>query len=307
LALNSFMADISDQYHDLDPERVVNLVEVHSHHLEFGNNLQGMLEAYQIDGVPGIKDWFNHVAQNLSTPEGIPLPFAEALQQATGLTAQQAIQWLTANLIDVAEIGAEAAIIAFFRKNPKAYSICLVLGIAFGFYNDNPLLVAMNGLLYFNKLRREGRLQKGLWNSAERFLKTSFNVVDKVCTTTFVANTAFSLTGASLPGLAEHLATAFGLGSKAVKTAHFALDAASAADLVEGAANFGLSLVVGKAVGKIVEKGNQGVKDEISTLEPQVQSRRRLIELIKKQVPPETLAPVIELMEEDGVYQPLLS
>lgn len=309
-AIGSFATDIGEQYQDIEKlafDQISNLVGVHNHHLEYGHDLEGMMEAFQIDGVPGIKDWFKEMAQSFVTPDGIPFPYAEALQQATGMSAHQAVEWLSANIVDAAEMGAEAVVMSFFRKNPKAYSICLVLGIAFGLYNDNPLLVAMNGLLYFNKLRREGRLKKGLWNSTDRFLRTSFSVVYKVGTTTFVADTALHLVGVSLSDLAEHLATAWGVGGKLTKTAHLALDAATAGDIVDGIANLGLSLVVGKMVGKIVEAANRNVKEEIERLEPLVESRRRLLELIKNQAPPETLAPLVELMGENGIYQPILS
>jgi hypothetical protein len=280
---------------------------VNGHSIEYGHDLQSLLATYQIEEVPGIDDWFEHMARDFASPEGIPLPFADIIHQMTGLSAQQAIEWLTANLTDAVEMGAEAAIMAFFRQNPKAYSISLGLGVAFGLYNDNPMLVAMNGLLYFSKLRKEGRLKDGLWNNADRFIRTSFAMVDKVSTYTFITNTALMLTGGSLSNLTGQFVDALGWGGKIAKTAKLSAAAVCATDVVEGVANFGMSLLIGKAVGKLVEMANENVKKELAKLEPIIESRRQLIELIGKQAPPETIAPLIELMSENGVYKPFLS
>ena len=193
---------------------------------------------------------------------------------------------------------------AFFRQNPKAYSICLGLGIAFGLYNNNPMLVAMNGLLYFSKLRKEGRLKDGLWNNADRYIRTSFAMVDRVCTYTFITNEALMLAGGSLANLTGQFVDALGWGGKLVGAAKLTAAAVCATDVVEGVANFGMSLLIGKAVGKLVEKVNENVKEELAKVEPMVESRRQLIELIRKQAPPETIAPLIELMSENGVYKP---
>jgi hypothetical protein len=311
-ALNDYACNIKEEYQHLDflnsqMSGAVDSIEVNGHSIEFGHNLQSLLAAYQIEGVAGVNDWFEHMAKDFASPEGIPLPFADIIHQMTGLSAGQAVEWLTANLTDAVETGAEAAIMTFFRQNPKAYSICLGLGIAFGLYNSNPMLVAMNGLLYFSKLRKEGRLKDGLWNNADRYIRTSFAMVDRVCTYTFITNTALTLAGGSLSSLTGQVVDALGWGGKLVGTAKLTAAAVCATDVVEGVANFGMSLLIGKAVGKLVEKVNENVKEELAIVEPKVESRRQLIELIRNQAPPETLAPLIELMSENGVYKPFLS
>ena len=311
-ALNDYASSITTDYHHLNflnsqVNEVVDSISVTGRSIEFGHNLQSLLADYQIAGVPGINEWFEHMANDFASPEGIPLPFADIIHQMTGLSAGQAIEWLSTNLTDAIETGAEAAIMAFFRQNPKAYSICLGLGIAFGLYNNNPMLVAMNGLLYFSKLRKEGRLKDGLWNNADRYIRTSFAMVDRVCTYTFITNTALTLAGGSLSNLTGQFVDALGLGGKLVGAAKLTAAAVCVTDVVEGVANFGMSLLIGKAVGKLVEKINENVKEELANLEPKVESKRQLIELIRKQAPPENLAPLIELMSENGVYKPFLS
>lgn len=311
-ALQEYAGNITEEYQHLkflssQTSAVVESIQENFQGPQYRHDLQGLLNAFQLEGVPGVNEWFEHMAKDFASPEGIPLPFAEIIQHFTGLPAQQALDWLTTNLTDAVETGAEAAIMAFFRQNPKAYSICLGLGVAFGLYNSNPVLVAMNGLLYFSKLRKEGRLQNGIWNTADRLIRTSFAMVDRVSTYTFVTNTALELAGGSLPHLAGQFLDMLGLGGKVAKAAELSAAAACTADIVEGVANFGMSLVVGKAVSKLVDKFNESAKEEIAKIEPAVESRRQLIELLQKEASPEILAPVIELMSENGVYRSLLN
>lgn len=310
-ALRSFSDLIMNDYHELDLiasfEPIKNtLGNTASDQIRYGKNLQDLLELYQIEGVPGINDWFSHMAQTFVT-EGIPLPYAETIQQVTGMPAEQAVEWLSININDLIEIGSEAAIMAFFRKNPKAYSICLVLGIAFGLYSNNTMLVAMNGLQYFSKLRNEQRLQNGLWNGADRFIRTSFSVTGKVCISTFVADKIFDLMGISLTDLAEQVGSVFGIGKKVGSAANLAVEAASTVDIIEGISNFGLSFLVGQAVGKLMSWLNDEVKLELAKVGSLFESKEQLIELIKKDVPPETLVPIIEIMIEHGVYNAILT
>ena len=92
---------------------------------------------------------------------------------------------------------------AFFRKNPTVYSACFVLGIAFGLYSDNPALVSASGLQYFIKLKREGRLQQGIWINTDRFIRASFALIDRICTITFIAEAACKMAGISFARLSE--------------------------------------------------------------------------------------------------------
>lgn len=272
----------------------------------FGPQIQAVLEEYKIDDVTGINHWFEEMTKDFLSPQGLPLPFAEALQKVTGMPPGLAIEWLSANITDAAELSAEAAVVAFFRKNPKIYSACLVLGIAFGFHSDNSLLISANGLQYFAKLRAEGRLQNSLWTNADRFLRTSFVLVDRVCTITFIAEAGFKMAGISLSQLSGDMAESIGLGGKLAAAAHLPVETLNVVDLVDGVANLGLSMLVGKAVGKMVEWLNENPKQELEEVSSQIEAKLRLRELLKQEAPPETLIPLIEIMKEQGSYRSIL-
>ncbi len=310
--LYSFQTGLDSEYGDLaevisGTAADVDLITVQAHHIEYGHSLEGLLESYELDVIPGISDWFQEVGEEFCSPEGIPLPFADAIQQAAGMPADQAIEWLSVNITDAIEIGTEAVIMAFFRKNPTAYSICMVLGIAFGLYSNNTLLVAMNGLQYFCKLRREGRLQKGIWVRLDRFLRVSLAVTGKTCAATFIADKTLELMGVHLPEMAGHIITALRIGRNAGKTARFAIEAASTADFVEGISNFGLSLLVAQGIGKLVNWFNDDTQKELARVGSLLESKQQLLELVNQEVPPETLMPIIELMMDAGAYQAILA
>ncbi len=268
-----------------------------------GDQLRVVLEEYGIDDVPGINHWFEEMLNDFLSPQGLPLPFAEALQKVTGMPPSMAMEWLSANITDVTELGTEAAIMAFFRKNPKIYSACLVLGIAFGLYSDNPLLISANGLQYFAKLRHEGRLEQGFWINADRFIRASFALIDRICTVTFIAEAGFKMAGVSLAELSGDVADSLGLGSKMAAATN---DLVNVADLFDGVANLGLSMMVGKTVGKMMEWLNDDLKQELEEVSAQIEAKLRLRELLKKEAPPETIVPLIELMKEQGTYCSLL-
>ncbi len=272
-----------------------------------GHQLQNVLEEYEIDDVSGINHWFEEMTKDFLSPQGLPLPFAEALQRVTGMPPSVAIEWLSANITDVAELGTEAAIMSFFHKNPKIYSACLVLGIAFGLYSDNPLLISVNGLQYFAKLRKEGRLQQGIWTNADRFIRASFSLIDRICTITFIAEAGFKMAGLSLSELTGDLAESIDLGQKLAAATHLSTEAINVVDLVDGVANLGLSMLVGKAVGKMVEWLNDDLRNELEEISTQIDAKLRLRELLKEEAPPETIIPLIELMKEKGSYSSLLN
>lgn len=272
-----------------------------------GEQLEALLEEYEIDDISGINNWFAEMTKDFLSPHGLPLPFAEALQQVTGMPPSLAIEWLSANVTDLAELGTEAAVMSFFKKNPKIYSACLVLGIAFGLYSDNPLLVSVNGLQYFAKLRKEGRLEQGIWTSADRFIRASFSLIDRICTATFIAEAGFKMAGLSLSNLTGDFADSIGLGQKLAAATHLSTEAIDIVDLVDGVANLGLSMLVGKAVGKMVEWFNDDLRQELEDISNQVDAKLRLRELLKDEAPPETIVPLIELMKEHGSYRSILN
>lgn len=273
---------------------------------DFGNQLEAVLEVYEINDVPGINLWFEEMTKDFLAPQGLPLPFAEALQKVTGMPPSLAMEWLSENVADLAELGSEEEIISYFRKNPKIYSACLVLGVAFGLYSDKPILVSANGLQYFNKLKKEGRLAQGIWTSADRFIRASFSVVDRICTITFIAEAGFKMAGFSLSELTGNLVESFNLGQKLAAATSLPVDAVDIVGLVDGIANLGLSMLVGKAVGKVTAWLNDDLRQELAEISTKVDAKLRLRELLKEEAPPETIIPLIEIMKEQGDYRPIL-
>ena len=134
-----------------------------------GPELTGLISACRLDKINGIDEWFAHLAQDLTSPAGIPLPFAAAVQNITGIQTDEAVEWLTVNGADLIDTGTEAELLSFLKDNPKAYQYALVLGTVWGFSDDDPLLIAMNALFYLGKLKKEGRLQRRFWGGASRF------------------------------------------------------------------------------------------------------------------------------------------
>lgn len=271
-----------------------------------GNQLYATLEVYGINDVSGINLWFEEMTKDFLAPQGLPLPFAEALQKVTGMPPSLAMEWLSENVADLAELGSEEEVISYFRKNPKIYSACLVLGVAFGLYSDKPILVSANGLQYFNKLKKEGRLAQGIWTNADRFIRASFSVVDRICTITFIAEAGFKMAGFSLSELTGNLAESLNLGQKLTAITNLPVDAVDIVGLVDGIANLGLSMLVAKAVGRVAAWLNDDLRQELAELSTQVDAKLRLRELLKADAPPETIIPLIELMKEQGDYRPIL-
>lgn len=271
-----------------------------------GNQLHAALEVYGINDVSGINLWFEEMTKDFLAPQGLPLPFAEALQKVTGMPPSLAMEWLSENVPDLAELGSEEEVISYFRKNPRIYSACLVLGVAFGLYSDKPILVSANGLQYFNKLKKEGRLAQGIWTNADRFIRASFSVVDRICTITFIAEAGFKMAGFSLSELTGNLAESFNLGQKLAAVTNLPVDAVDIVGFVDGIANLGLSMLVGKAVGRVVAWLNDDLRQELAEISTQVDAKLRLRELLKEEAPPETIIPLIELMKEQGDYRPIL-
>ncbi|NLY74079.1 MAG: hypothetical protein GX075_02100 [Firmicutes bacterium] len=272
-----------------------------------GRQLQAILAEYEIGDIPGIEQWFEAMTEDFLAPQGLPLPFAEALQRVTGMPPTLALEWLETEIAAVSELTTEEEVMAFFRKNPKVYSACFVLGIAFGLYSDNPALVSASGLQYFIKLKREGRLQQGIWINTDRFIRASFALIDRICTITFIAEAACKMAGISFARLSEDLAETIGLGKKLAALSTISASAVNVADVIGGVANIGFSMLVGKAVGKMVEWLNDDLKQQLESIASQVEVKLRLRELLKEEAPPETIVPLIELMKEEGTYRLILS
>jgi hypothetical protein len=309
-ALQSFATSLDQEFQELGEALTLvppgpKLVSAARHHIQYGRNMAELYATYRLEEIPGLDEWFQKMAQEYFSSEGLPLPLAEAIREVTGTPAHQALEWLSANVTDQIAVSTEETIMNFFRNNPKAYSTCLVLGVAFGLHSNKASLVAMNGMEYFCKLRREGRLNKGLWNNSDRFIRTWFVISGGMEAASFISDKALELIAMELPKKAGNLLGEFGakIGKAAARAA---LEAASAIDVVGGVSNLGLSLLLGQAVGRLVHWFNDDARRELAQVGSLIESKQQLLELLSQQVPPETLTPVVELMMEGGVYKRVL-
>lgn len=307
-AIGTFIKKIGTNYRDFKP------LEADSESTFVGfsgfansdNQLQTMLKMYGIDDVSGVNHWFEEMTKDFLAPQSLPLPFAKALQKVTGMPPSLAMEWLSDNVVDLAELDSEDEVVAYFRKNPKIYSACLVLGVAYGLSSDKPILVSANGLQYFNKLKKEGRLGQEIWQNTDRFIRASFSVIDRVCTITLIADVGFKMAGLSFSELTGDIAESFDLAQKVAAATGFSVDAIDIAGLVDGIAGIGLSMLVGKTVGKMVKWLNDDLKQELTEISTQVDAKLRLRELLKEKAPPETIIPLIEIMKDQGTYCSIL-
>ncbi len=311
-AIKEFITNFTEEYHQLGhlsngPDQIRDSGSGMGHRIEFGHDLPGLISAYHLDGIQGIGDWFDHMAQDFTSSAGIPLPFAETIRNLTGVQTDEAIQWLTVNGAELIETGTEEAILGFLKDTPKAYKYALVLGTMWGFIDDNPLFIAMNAILYLRKLKKEGRLPGRIWGRVDGFTRASFSVIANVCAYTFLADLGFSIFGINLAEMVEHGIDLLGLGANLADTAQYAAEiASSAADLVDGVASLGMGFLASKLVKKGFERLNSDVKIEIGKILPLASYKKQFKTLIHHNAPPESLMPVIEMMEQNGIYQPIL-
>lgn len=310
-AIKEFLLNFTQEHHQLGHLNIgdqrIGVVKGSGYQrTELGRDNQGLISAHQLDEIPGIVEWFEHLVQNFTTFPGVPLPFAQAVQKLTGIKTDEAIQWLTANGAKLIETGTEAEIIRFLKDNPKACQYALVLGAVWGFIDENPLFIAVNAFLYLRKLKKEGRLQDR-WGKIEQVARRSFGVVANVCACAFLADVGLGFFGLDLAEMVGHSINLLGLGADLTETTLFAVEiAGTASNIVDGAASLGVGFLASKLVKKGFERINSKIKNELEKILPLASYKKQFKMLIDKQVPPESLMPVIEMMEENGIYQPIL-
>lgn len=71
------------------------------HRVVFGHDLTTISEIYEKFGLGGIADYFKHIAKDIMSPDGIPVPFAKEIKGALGLSTKNSIDWFCFNIGDV--------------------------------------------------------------------------------------------------------------------------------------------------------------------------------------------------------------
>lgn len=159
--LKEVLNEIFEEIHDLGHpgtavDKMMDAVEGMGHRIKWGHDLQGMINAFELEEVSGIFDWFKHMLLDLASPSGVPLPFADAVRVATGMEMDEAIDWLCVNLADVVEVGTEAAVLRVFKDDPRKFKVALAVGTALGIADDNPVLLALNTVVFLKMFGWQG-------------------------------------------------------------------------------------------------------------------------------------------------------
>lgn len=222
-------------------DRMMDAVDGMGHRIKWGHDLEGMLNALHLEGIAGIGDWFKHMALDFTSPAGIPLPFADTVRIMTGMEMDEAVDWLCFNLADVVEVGAEAFILRAFRDHPLKFKTALAVGTAIGIVDDNPILLAVNTVIF---LRMFGRFRGTLFAGQNAgFFSRATNFLSRLAMGTAAVDVGLGLAGVDLAGLVSGLSS----------TADYA-DAAdlgvALGDIVDGLAMVGIFVWVNMGIRK---------------------------------------------------------
>lgn len=297
--INDIITSILDNFHEIghlgnDVDAMMDSVLGMGHRIKWGHDLQGLINAFHLDGVSGIYEWFDHIMKDLTTEHGIPLPFANAIRIITGMEMDEAIEWLCINAADFLETGTWAAFVSFLKKNPTAYKAALVLGALAGVADHNPLLIAYNGIM----LARELKIAKDLLKDTpvQAAFEKITTIASKTAMFTAAVDVGFGLAGVDLAALIADIfdsIDAFDVISGGGEVA---------ADIIDGLATMGISLIISRAIRFAFKKINEGkeelLKEKISLLE--------LINTLKASaayLSPAVLSRYLQELMEKGLYK----
>lgn len=257
--LKEILNEIFERIHDLGHvgtpvDKMMDAVEGMGHRLKWGHDLQGMINAIELEGVPGIFDWFEHMLLDFTSSSGIPLPFADAVRLATGMEMDEAIDWLCVNVMDLLEVGGEIAILKAFKNDPQKFKIALAVGSALGIVDDNPVLLALNTVLFLKMFGWDRKF----WGTRGQpsFLSNSLDVFSKAATAVAVADIGLGLMGFDL----VELLTGVGDATDFSEVTEFA---EGLGDFLDGVATFGLIRLVNKGIRGVFDALTQNMRERL--------------------------------------------
>lgn len=73
----------------------------YGHRIVHGHSLEYLPQIFEKYGFSGIGDAFTHWLRDLSSPHGVPLPFANEIRDFFGMNFKEATQWLSLNIGDL--------------------------------------------------------------------------------------------------------------------------------------------------------------------------------------------------------------
>ncbi|OIQ55614.1 hypothetical protein [Neomoorella thermoacetica] len=257
--LKEVLNEIFEEIHDLGHpgtavDKMMDAVEGMGHRIKWGHDLQGMINAFELEGVSGIFDWFKHMLLDLASPSGVPLPFADAVRVATGMEMDEAIDWLCVNLADVVEVGTEATVLRVFKDDPRKFKVALAVGTAIGIADDNPVLLALNTVVFLKMFGWQGGFSRA-WAPGS-FFSRSLDVLSKVATGLAVADIALGLMGFDL----VELFTGLGDAADFSEVTEFG---EMLGDFLDGMVTFGLIRLVNRGIRGAFDALTQGTRERL--------------------------------------------
>ncbi|NLO89738.1 MAG: hypothetical protein GX088_05345 [Clostridia bacterium] len=328
--LKEFLIEFFDNFHDLGHgssavNAMMDAVSGRGHRIVWGHDLEGAINAFNLDGIQGVGEWFEHMAKDFTTTDGIPLPFANVLKSLGMMDTKTAIDWLCINAADVVEVGGLPAALRVFRDNPKAYKLSLIVGTMLGFVDDNPLLLAYTTVVYLKNLKRRGRLPL-VFERAGNFLGRCGRAVSKACIFTAALGVGLGLFGLDLAGEVGELIGSAGdalhgadlldvdpdimhanefidVDPDIVDAADLTDIGAAAADIVDGLATLGLGTLISKGIKKFFNSVNKKEEARYNSNLAKLYACTSLEKMVKNRGNPVLIANLLDIVKNETNYK----
>jgi hypothetical protein len=309
--VNAILIPLTRQYHDsaghINPvvDRMMDSYSGRGHRINYGHNMQGLIESFHLDGVEGVGAWFDHMIKDSMTPDGIPLPFAKAIKEITGMSTTDAIDWLCVTAPDVIGVGAEVAFLQLFKDNPKAYKLTVLIGTMIGIIDDNPLLVGLNALVIIKGLKNTGRLDFIL-NPAANALGKCLTVVSKVSIPIAVTNLGLGLIGLNVSKAVDNTISFLDNVPGISSLADWADAGLVLSDIIDGFTFLGINILAAKGIKHLFKKFNKDKQEEFEINQKKSFWQRILHNNVSNKASPSQMSVIIDMAEKNGVYMPVL-
>ena len=304
---NEIITELTKHYHELghnstEVDSMIDSVTGMGHRIKWGHDLEGAIHSFQLDGISGIGNWFDHMTKDFTSPDGLPLPFAEAIHNITGMGTDTAIDWLTINCADVIEVGGEVALMQWLKDNPKGFKLSLILGTLLGIIEDNPLLIGYNAILALQKFKKEGRTPYFLDKSLG-FINRFGSILSKVAIGTAVIDLGLGVVGIDFAESIGHVVGIFDSSDHIETGLNITEGVSTATDIIDGLATAGIALIVSKAVKGAFGYFNTRTSINRDCKRKVVNRMESLKKLIQSKASPSVLASHLEMAIVNGIYK----
>lgn len=287
--LKDIIIDLTENYHNLghnesSVDAMMDSVSGMGHRIKQGHDMQGLIESYHLQGIEGIGLWFDHMAKDFTSPAGIPLPFAEAIYNVSGMQMDTAVDWLTINAFDAGTLITQELALKLFKDNKKAYNTAFLLGSAIGLIDDNPAIVVVNTL----RLLKAGKLQRLLGEKNMQFIQRAGKITGQACMGTAAVTIGAGAVGVNIPELIEN-------GGEWLD---YVEQASTISDIVDGMTSFGVMLLVSKGVKAVANSINGDLLEKVQLSEEKLAMFNSLKRQATAGASPAEMSMLIEDMKE---------